>query len=182
MVSTRKAAAYSKRPVTAYTRTSKKRSKSYIKTIPPQKIVKFEMGNVRKHNEKKFKYRIRLVSGLNVQIRDLALEAVRQTLQNRLSKRLLKNYYFSCRAHPHQILRDNKTFSGGTKGERVQTGMKHSFGSAAGRAAVVKVGKDIFVIEYNSQKETEVIRAFCKLAIPKLPSKTKIVFEEIAPN
>jgi len=44
MASLRKANAYSKRKVTPYTRVSKKRQKSFIKTVPPQKIVKFEMG------------------------------------------------------------------------------------------------------------------------------------------
>ena len=44
MVSLRKASAYSKKKVIPYTRISKKMQKSYIKTVPPQKIVKFTMG------------------------------------------------------------------------------------------------------------------------------------------
>ena len=165
--------------MTAYTRKSRKRSKNYIKTVPPQKIVKFDMGNIRRYNEGGFKNKIRIISAINVQIRDLALEAVRTTLQNRLQKKFINSYYFGCRVFPHQILRENKTFSGGTKGERVQTGMKHSFGSTAGRAASVKAGQDIFLIAFSNKKETDFVRALCKSAVPKLPCKTKIIYEEV---
>ena len=44
MASLRKANAYSKRIVVPFTRVSKRRQKSYIKVVPPQKIVKFTMG------------------------------------------------------------------------------------------------------------------------------------------
>ena len=43
----RKASAYTKHYTRPYTRRSSVRSKSYIKTIPPQKIVRFNMGNFR---------------------------------------------------------------------------------------------------------------------------------------
>ena len=45
MAALRKANAYSKRIVVPFTRISKKKNKAYIKTVPPQKIVKFTMGN-----------------------------------------------------------------------------------------------------------------------------------------
>ena len=43
MAGLRKARAYSKKRVVPYTRISKKKSKSFIKTVPQQKIVKFSM-------------------------------------------------------------------------------------------------------------------------------------------
>ena len=46
MPTLRKAYSYSKRKVTPYTRISKRRQKSFIKVVPPQKIVKFEMGDI----------------------------------------------------------------------------------------------------------------------------------------
>jgi len=58
--------------------------------------------------------------------------------------------------------------------------MKHSFGSAAGRAAVVKIRNDLFVIEFDSKRETDFIRAICKTATPKLCCRPKIVFEDIS--
>lgn len=179
MAATRKAMAYSKRKVTAYTRKSKVKKLSYIKTVPPQKIVKFNMGNIRAFKDGKFKNVIKIVSAHDVQVRDLALEAVRQRFQGNLNKKLMDTYYFACRPFPHQILRDNKTFSGGTKGERIQTGMKHSFGSTTGRAAFVKRGKPIFEIYFLNKKDAAFIRNLAKSAVPKLPCKTKIVYEEL---
>ena len=70
----RKASSYSKRTVVAYTRISKKKSKSYIKTVPPQKIVKFSMGNQNLYDGKKLPLLLTMVSEENVQIRHNALE------------------------------------------------------------------------------------------------------------
>lgn len=179
MAATRKALAYSKRKHTAYTRKSKKKSKNYIKTVPPQKIVKFNMGEISDYNKGKFKNVIKIVADQDIQVRDLALEAVRQMLHNRMTKNIPGTYYLACKPFPHQVLRDNKTFSGGTKGERVQTGMKHSFGSTIGRAAPVKKGKPIFEIHFANKKDAKYIRELCKSAVPKLPCKTKIVYEQI---
>jgi hypothetical protein len=58
----RKAAAYSKKRVRAYTRKSNVKKKSYIKTIPPQKIVKFKMGAVGDYNKGKLKQLIKVIS------------------------------------------------------------------------------------------------------------------------
>jgi len=175
----RKAYAYSKRKYTAYTRKSKKKAKNYIKAVPPQKIVKFEMGNIAAFKKREYKNSISIIAGQDIQIRDLALEAVRQRLNNLLNKKLPKTFYLGCKPFPHQILRDNKCFSGGSKGERVQTGMKHSFGSTMGRAAPVKKGKVIFEIHYPDKKDTKFIRDLCRTTVPKLPCKTKVVYQEV---
>lgn len=180
MPAVRRASAYSKKKLTPYTRKSKKKSKNFVKTVPPQKIVKFNMGNISKFNKGGFKNMIRIFADENIVIRDLALEAVRQRLHGNLGRKLTEETYFlACRPFPHQILRDNKTFSGGTKGERVQTGMKHSFGSTMGRAAPVKKGKVIFEVAFLDKKDLEYIKGLCKSAVPKLPCKTKIVYERI---
>lgn len=175
----RRAKAYSKRNHTPYTRKSKKKSKNYIKAVPNQKIVKFQMGNIRAFNEGQFKNKISIVALEDVQIRDLALEAVRQRFQGNLLKKLANAYYFTCKTFPHQILRDNKCFSGGSKGERVQTGMKHSFGSTMGRAAPVKKGRAVFEVHFLNKKDSQYVRGLAKSAVPKLPCKTKIVYEEL---
>ena len=179
MAAKRKALAYSKRKMTPYTRKSKKKAKNYIKTVPLQKIVKFNMGKVADYRDGKFKNVIRIIAEENIQIRDMALEAVRQMLHNRMTKKIPGTYYLACKPYPHQILRDNKTFSGGSKGERVQTGMKHSFGSTMGRAAPIKKGKAIFEIHFENKKDSAYIRSLCKSATPKLPCKTRIVYSEV---
>lgn len=175
----RAAKAYSKRKVTHFTRRSKVKYLNYIKTVPAQKIVKFNMGDISKYNQGKFKNIISIFSNEKVQIRDLALEATRQMLHNKLQKRFGENYYLACKPYPHQIIRNNKTFSGGTKGERVQSGMKHSFGTSEGRTAPVKVGGLIFLIAFENKKDTPFIRDLCKSAIPKLPCSVRIIYEEL---
>lgn len=179
MVAVRKASAYSKRKVTPFTRRSKKKSKNYIKAVPLQKVSKFNMGNTKKYFRGEFKNIIRIKAGQNIQIRDMSLEACRMILNNRLTKMFLENYFLACKPYPHQIIRDNKTFSGGSKGERVQSGMKHSFGTTIGRSAHVKRDQDIFVIAYLNKKDTEKIRELCKMISPKLPCTTKTVYEQV---
>ena len=53
----RKALAYSKKKVRPYTRKSKIKSKAYIKVIPHNKIVKYNLGNIQAFNEGKLKFR-----------------------------------------------------------------------------------------------------------------------------
>ncbi|MBM3246999.1 50S ribosomal protein L16 [Candidatus Pacearchaeota archaeon] len=176
----RKALAYSKKHRTAFTRKSKKvKHLNYIKVVPNQKVTKFNMADVAGFEKGKYKNFITIYTTIHVQIRDLALEAARQFIHNQLGKKLGNDYYFACKPYPHQILRDNKTFSGGSKGERVQSGMSHSFGTSTGRAAYIKMGEPIYVIGYNDKKSTEFIRNLCKSASSKLPCKTKIVYEEV---
>jgi len=178
MVVTRKALAYSKRKPIVNTRRSKKQQKSYIKTVPPQKIVKFNMGNIKKFEEGKFHIKIQLLTMQNIQIRDLALEAVRQTLHKDMTKLLTqKNYFLRCNVYPHNILRNNRVYSGASKGERVQTGMKKSFGTPEGRAAIVKGGKPVFTLYFNGENHLPEVRTFFKKVTPKLPCKTKVLVE-----
>lgn len=176
----RKALAYSKKHRTAFTRKSKTvKHLNYIKVVPLQKVTKFNMADVAGFNKGKYKYFITISTTIHVQIRDLALEAARQFIHNQLTKKLGTEYYFACKPYPHQVLRDNKTFSGGSKGERIQSGMSHSFGTSTGRAAYIKMGEAIYVIGFADKKYTEFIRALCKSASSKLPCKTKIIYEEI---
>lgn len=175
----RKALAYSKRHVTAFTRRSRSvKHLNYIKAVPQQKIVKFNMGNLGKFNKGEFKQIISLIACESVQIRDMSLEATRQFLNNRIGKLLIDNYALFCKAYPHQVIRENKTFSGGSKGERVQSGMSHSFGTTMGRSAHVPKGKAIFIIAFSDKKDIISIRELCKSVSPKLPCKCKIVYEE----
>ncbi len=175
----RKALSYTKRRITPYTRKSMKvKNKNFIKAVPNQKVTKFNMGNVRKLLKGEFSNYIVIYSLMNVQIRDMALEATRQMLNNRMTKMLMENYSLSCKPYPHQVIRENKTFSGGSKGERVQSGMAHSFGTTMYRSAVVKVGDPIFIIAYSNKKDTDAIRTLAKSASAKLPCKCKIIYEE----
>jgi len=178
MATTRKALAYSKRNPVKNSRRSKKQQLSYVKTIPPQKIVKFNMGDYQGFENGKYKIKITLSTQENIQIRDLALEAIRQSLHKDMTKLLTqKNYFLRCNVYPHNILRNNRIFSGGSKGERIQTGMKKSFGSSEGRAATIKQGKPIFTLYFNGEENLPKVRKFFKKVTPKLACKAKVVVE-----
>ncbi len=179
MATTRKALAYSKRKPVVNTRRSKKQQLSYIKTIPPQKIVKFNMGDYQGFEKGKYKIKITLSAGENIQIRDLALEAIRQSLNKDMTKLFQKNFFFRVNVYPHNILRNNRIFSGGSKGERVQTGMKHSFGSPEGRAAIVKKGRPVFTVYFNGDENLPKVRLFFKKATPKVPCKAVVKVEKM---
>jgi|SRR3989344_8181320 len=175
---TRKALAYSRRKPVVNTRKSKKQQKSFIKVVPPQKIIKFNMGDYQGFEAGKYKIKMSLSAGQTVQIRDLALEAVRQTIHKDMTKLLTqKNYFFRCNVYPHNILRNNRIFSGGSKGERIQTGMGKSFGTSEGRAAVVRRGHPVFTVYFNGDDNIAKVRHFFSKAKPKLPGKSLIAVE-----
>lgn len=182
MAAKRKATAYSKRKPVIHTRFSKRQQFNYVKAVPQQKIVKFSMGDAKAFEKGKFKFKIILSTQENIQIRDLALEAVRQSLNKDLTKLFQKNFFLRCNTYPHNILRNNRVFSGASKGERVQTGMALSFGKPEGRAAIIKKGKPIFTAYFNEKNDVSKVRRFFKKVTPKLPCKTKVVVEEIKSN
>ncbi len=179
MVVHRKARAYSKRKPVVNTRRSKLQRLNYVKAVPIQKIVKFNMGDVQGFEQGKYKIKMAIVSEEDIQIRDLALEAARQTIHKDMTDVLQKNYFLRCNCYPHNILRNNRVFSGGSKGERVQTGMSKSFGSPEGRAAVLKKGSPVFTAYFNGEDNIHKVRGFFAKASPKLPCKSRFVVERL---
>lgn len=148
--------------------------------VPPQKVVKFNMGDYKGYEEGKYKIKIALTAGENVQIRDVAIEASRQALNKDLTELFQSSFFLKCNAYPHNVLRNNRIFSGGSKGERIQTGMQQSFGTSDGRAAIVKLGKVIFVAYFNGEENIPKVREFFKKVAPKLPCKSVINVEKFS--
>ena len=176
MASLRKATAYSKKTVVPYTRVSKKRQKSYIKTIPHQKIVKFSMGKEALFNEGKLPHQLTVIAGEKVQIRHNALEACRQFVNKKLDKELAGQYVFRVIPFPHHIQRENKMLTG-AGADRMQTGMQLSYGKSVGKAAILKQGSRIFFIAVQNEKAVQSARKVLKQIRSKLPCKTKILYE-----
>jgi large subunit ribosomal protein L10e len=139
----RKASAYSKKKVLPYTRVSKKKGKSYIKTVPQQKIVKFTMGRESLYNKGKLSHELTLVSTERVQMRHNALEASRQYINKKLDKELAGQYLFKVIPFPHHVQRENKMLTA-AGADRMQTGMQLSYGKSAGKSAIVRPGSGIF--------------------------------------
>lgn len=177
----RKAGSYSKKYTRPYTRKSKVKSKSYIKTIPPQKIVKFFMGNQKAFKEGKLPIILHLISEENSQVRDNALEASRQYVNKQLETNLGAQFFFAVKVVPHHILRENKMITG-AGADRMQTGMQLSFGKAIGRAALVPAGKEIFIIAVENEKASSIARGSLERVKAKLPCKTRIISEKLQPK
>ena len=174
----RKAAAYSKKRVRPYTRKSTKKAKSYIKTIPQNKIVKFKMGQLKDFDNGKLKFIVKLISGEKVLIRDHALEACRQFIHKRLDTGLTGQYYFEVKPYPHHILRENKVLTG-AGADRMQTGMQKSFGSSMGRAAIVKSKKEIFKVAVHNEKARLFAMKVLVQIKSKIPCKSRLMMEKL---
>lgn len=174
----RKANAYSKRKVVPYTRSSKKRKKAFIKTMPPQKIVKFIMGSGSDFEKGKYPHVLTIVSLEKVQIRNNALEACRQYINKKLDKDLGGQYYFKIIPFPHHVQRENKMLTG-AGADRMQTGMQLSFGKSMNKAAILKDGKGIFLIAVATDKGLILARKLINQIRPKLPGKIRVNYENL---
>jgi len=180
MVSLRKAGSYSKKHARPNTRVSKKKSKAFIKTSPPNKIVKFNIGRRDKYDNGSFDIKLRVISAEDIQIRDNSIEASRQFLTRKLDKLIPGNYYLEIRVYPHHILRENKAAGGGMAGaDRISSGMKHSFGKMIGRAAMIKAGKDIFLVAVSGEKNMRIAKEALQAIKAKLPCRTQIEVDKI---
>ena len=153
-----------------YTRVSRKREKSFIKTSPHSKVVHYNMGK-----KGDYSYVLKLVSKSDVQIRHNAIEAARIAVNKVLESKLSGNYYFWIKIYPHHIIRENPLATG-AGADRFQTGMKHAFGKPKGRAAQVKKGKNIMEV-YVNKDGLDVARMALKRGANKLPGKKTIIIE-----
>jgi len=173
MVKLRKASAY-RRLERPYTRRSKFKSKSYIRANPNIKVVRFDMGNLKKE----FPVRVELVADEHINVRHNALESARQTSNRILDKEAGKiNYHMKIRAYPHHILRENPLASG-AGADRMSTGMKMSFGKAIGSAARVKKGQIIMEVR-TDKKFIDIAKKAMTRAKNKMPCSCKILIREV---
>lgn len=154
-----------KKPKRAYTRVSRRRPrKSYIKGVPGSKIVKFETGDPKGNYPSTFT----LFSKEKVQIRHNALESARINANKYLSDNLGKEGYFmKMLVYPHQVMRENPIATG-AGADRLQEGMRRSFGKPLGLAAVVKEGQRLITVRVPEGKE-DVGKEALRRASHKLP-------------
>src|SRR3989338_10111664 len=152
----------------SYTRKSKFKKKGFIKAIPTNKIVRYDMGD----SKKSFPYKVQLVSREDIQLRHNSIESARLVVNRAIQERLGNNYHLQLHLYPHHILRENKMLSG-AHADRLQTGMAHSFGKAVGLAAQVKKGKTIFTASV-AKEHIDIAREALHKATPRLPGRYSI--------
>lgn len=156
-----------------YTRKSKYRSKAFVRAVPTNKVVKFEMGEL----TRELPMIVRLHSAVDIQLRHNSLESARKSA-NRLLELTLgkKAYRLKFRVYPHHILRNNPLASG-AGADRMSTGMKMSFGKAVGIAARVHKGQPILEV-HCFKKDLATAKLALTRARHKFPSGGFLEVEE----
>jgi large subunit ribosomal protein L10e len=150
----------------AYTR------KDFVKGFPQPKITKFTMGDPKAE----FEYEARLLSLESAQIRHNALEAARIATNRLLMEKLVNNYQLQVHPYPHEILRENKMIFG-AHADRLQDGMRRSFGKPIGTAARVRPNQTIISVRINADA-VDLAKESLKRGGAKLPMPCKIVVEK----
>jgi large subunit ribosomal protein L10e len=146
--------------------------KQYIRGSPPSKINKFTMGDAKVS----FPYQACLIAREEAQIRHNALEAARVASNRVLLNKLGNAYFLRVMPFPHVILRENKMIFG-AHADRLQDGMRKSFGKPIGSAARIKVGQPILEIGVN-ENALEVAKEALKRGQAKLPIPCRITTEK----
>jgi len=123
----------------AYTR------KKFARGFPPPKIVKFTMGDTKGT----FEVEAKLIALKRAQIRHVALEAARVATNRVLIDKLVNDYLLQIRPYPHIILRENKMIFG-AHADRLQQGMRRSFGKAIGTAARVEPDQTLITVKVKA--------------------------------
>ncbi len=175
----RKALSYSSKPARPYTRKSKKKHKSYIKSIPFSKIVKFEGGDKKAYEAKKHPYEVSIYSEEWSQVRDNAIEACRQFLIKNLETQAPGQFYLEVKMHPHHMMRENKSVAAVAGADRLSSGMTRSFGTVIGRAALVNKGKQMILVSCVDDRVARIARDTLSQLKSKLPCRTRIVFNKL---
>lgn len=161
-----------KRPAHCYTKIrgpANTRTKKYVRGVPGNKIVMYDMGN----KSRQFPIEIHLVNDEACQIRHMAIEAARQAINRHLLKRIGRdNFHFRVRIHPHHVLRENKmmAFAGA---DRMQDGMRHSFGKPADRSARVGTNQELFTVSVEP-KFFKLAYELIQAGASKLPTPTHV--------
>lgn len=154
----------------AWTRYSRsKPRKSYIKAMPHQTLQQFRMG-IKKQD---YDLVINLRAEGDIVIRDNTIESARQTANKLLEKSIPSSYYLVVRIFPHHVLRENKMIAG-AGADRLQKGMRQSFGRPTHKAARVYSGKPLFTI-YTYKQHEGLIRTAFERAKRKLSGTFKII-------
>src|SRR3972149_1926108 len=151
----------------AYTR------KKYAKGFPPPKIVKFTMGDTKAT----FEIEAKLIALKRAQIRNSALEAARGATNRLLMDKLINDYLMLVHPYPHMILRENKMIFG-AHADRLQQGMRRSFGKAIGTAARVEPDQPIITVRVRANA-LETAKESLKRGSATLPTPCNITVEKI---
>jgi len=158
----------------AWARYSKRKPrKSYVKSMPHNALVHFNMGV----DKPDYEVQADLVNKDPIQLRDNALEAARQAVNKYLEKRIPNNYSFKIRVFPHNVIRENKMIAG-AGADRLQSGMAHPYGRPSERAARIKNSRPVLTVKCM-EKDLPHVRGAYRLAKIKLSGKFDLKIKKL---
>ncbi|HLC69262.1 MAG TPA: 50S ribosomal protein L16 [Candidatus Bilamarchaeaceae archaeon] len=143
--------------------------KSFIKAMPHKDLVVFRMGQMKDD----YDIVVHLEAQKDIIIRDNAIESARQSANKHLEKEILNAYYFVVRVFPHHVIRENKMIAG-AGADRLQKGMRMSFGRPTDRAARIQRGTALFTV-YTYKTHLPVIQTALERAKRKISGRFKIL-------
>ncbi len=160
---TKPARMYTKISGPAYTR------KEFMGGVPYPKITTFIQGN----QKRDFEIELRLVAKEACQVRHIALEAARISVNRKmLEGTTADSYFLQIRPYPHHVIREHKMATG-AGADRISSGMRAAFGRPVGTAARIAAGDIIMVGRTTPERALKLRDALHKASI-KLPTPCKI--------
>ena len=111
---------------------------------------------------------------------DIALEASRVATNRVLMEKLINDYYMQVVPYPHVILRENKMIFG-AHADRLQQGMRRSFGRTVGTAARIEPGQTLMIVRVKAAA-VETAKEALKRGTAKIPMPCRIIIEKIQPT
>ena len=150
------------------------RGKDFVHGGADPQIRLFEMGNL--SGDVDFDVKIGVQIMHTVMVSDNTLEAARRSVNRKLQLIGRKNFKYKVRPHPYRVYRENKmmAFAGA---DRLQSGMRGSFGKPMGRCAKVRAGQ--IVLECSTYlRFVPKVKAAFKTACYKFPAHCRIVLLE----
>jgi large subunit ribosomal protein L10e len=123
-----------------------------------------------------YEYKVSLVVQAPIQVRHNALEAARVAANKVLFDKLGETgYVVRLRPYPHIILRENRMIA--TAGaDRLQEGMRRSFGKPSGRAARLRAGQPIIDLYVNGPY-VDLAKEALRVSSSKLAATCRVVVE-----
>jgi len=145
----------------------------FCRGVPDPKIRTYDLGS-RKASVEAFSDTIHIVSAEKEQITCEALEAARIQANKYMTKNTAKEaFHMRIRAHPFHVLRINKMLSC-AGADRLQTGMRQSYGKPYGTCARVRIGQILMSIR-TSEKFIPVAQEALRRAKMKFAGKQLVV-------